>query len=92
MEARLRHWNLGLLSLEHSGRRGKTKFYKHGKLALQGTVSQSLYLLDGETASGGIYSSGRKKPSMDETVLWHRRLEHMSMKNLQILALEGGDR
>ena len=78
---------LGILSFEHSGGHGKTRFYKNSKLALSGTLSGSLYLLYGETVSGEVKSS--VKPSNDETVLWHRRLGNMSMKNLQILARKG---
>ena len=72
-------------------RHGKAMFYKHGKLALRRTLSGSLYLVDGETASGENHSGG-KKPSMNEIVLCHRRLGHMHMRNLQILSPEGGDR
>ncbi|WZZ51379.1 hypothetical protein YC2023_051486 [Brassica napus] len=78
---------LDILGFEHSGGHGKTRFYKHGKLPLLGTGS--LNLLDGETVSGEVYCSAMKKLSKDETVLWHRRLGHMSMKNLQILARKG---
>ena len=46
-------------------------------------------MLDGETVPGEINSSVMKKSSKDETVLWHRRLWHMSIKNLWILARKG---
>ncbi|XP_056850847.1 uncharacterized protein LOC130500140 [Raphanus sativus] len=39
---------LYLSGFEHSGIHGKTRFYKNGKLVLQGTLSGSLYQLDGE--------------------------------------------
>ena len=77
---------LDILGFKHSGRHVKTRFYKHGKLAFQGTLFGSLYMLDGKTVSGEVNKSVMKKQSKDETVLWHRRLGHMSMKNLQILA------
>lgn len=60
-----------------------------GRLVLLGMLCGSLHLLDGEPVSGEVNSSVMKKPSKDETVLWHRRLGHMSMKNLQILARRG---
>ncbi|XP_048622918.1 uncharacterized mitochondrial protein AtMg00300-like [Brassica napus] len=56
-----------------------------GRLVLLGMLCGSLHLLDGEPVSGEVNSSVMKKPSKDETVLWHRRLGYMSMKNLQIL-------
>ena len=49
----------------------------------------SLYLLDGQTVSGKVNISVMKKPSKDETVLWHSGFGHMSMKNLHILARKG---
>ena len=80
---------LDRLGFDHAGGKGKTRFYKDGKLALQGTLSGTLYLLDGETVIAGESNNVLKKSSSDETVLWHRRLGHMSMKNLQILVKKG---
>lgn len=37
----------------------------------------------------GESNSALSKKSNDETALWHRRLGHMSMKNLQILVKKG---
>lgn len=64
---------------------GKVGFSKKGKLALQGTLCGSLYLLDGET----ITPSANAAVSRDDTALWHRRLAHTSMGNLKILADKG---
>ena len=80
---------LDRLGFDHAGGKGKTRFYKDGKLALQGTLSGSLYLLDGETVVAGESNNVQVKKSSDETDLWHRRLGHMSLKNLQILARKG---
>ena len=74
---------LNILGFEHNSGHGKIRFYKHG------TLCESLYLLHGETVSSEVNSSVIKKPSKDETILCHRRLGHMSMKNLQILARKG---
>ena len=79
---------LDRLGFDHSGGRGKTRFYKDGKLALQGTLSGTLYLLDGVTVVAGESNNVTSK-SRDETELWHRRLGHMSHKNLQILVKKG---
>ena len=80
---------LDRLGFDHAGGRGKTRFYKDGKLALQGTLSGTLYLLDGETIVAGESNNVMSKGKQDETELWHRRLGHMSIKNLQILTKKG---
>ncbi|KAL1198006.1 Retrovirus-related Pol polyprotein from transposon TNT 1-94 [Cardamine amara subsp. amara] len=80
---------LDKLGFDHAGGKGKTRFYKNGKMGLQGTLCGSLYLLDGETVVGQSNISVTGKSAKDETVLWHRRLGHMSMKNLMILVKRG---
>src|SRR5690606_742233 len=83
---------LDILGFKHSRGEGKNRFYKTGKLALQGTLSGSLYLLDGETLAGQVNNSVQKKTlslSKDETSLWHKRLGHLNIKSLHILAKRG---
>ena len=66
---------LDMLGFKHSGGEGKTRFYKNGKLALQGTLTGSLYLFDGKTIAGQVNISVQKKTlslSRDETSLWHK--------------------
>ena len=60
----------------------KTSFYKNEKLALQGTLCGSFYLLDGDKMVPTAYSAVSK----DDTTLWHSRLAHTSIKNLKVLA------
>ncbi|KAL1192839.1 Retrovirus-related Pol polyprotein from transposon TNT 1-94 [Cardamine amara subsp. amara] len=80
---------LDKLGFDNAGGKGKTRFYKNGKMGLQGTLFGSLYLLDGETVVGHSNMSVTGKSAKDEMVLWHRRLGHMSMKNLMILVKRG---
>ncbi|KAL0728886.1 hypothetical protein Bca4012_024979 [Brassica carinata] len=66
-----------MIRFKHSGGEGKTRFYKNGKLALQGTLTGSLYLFDGAAVAGQVNSSVQKKTlslSKDETSLWQNRL------------------
>ena len=82
---------LDMLGFKHSGGKGKTRFYKNGMLALQDTLTGSLYLFDGKTVAGQVNISVQKIMSLsrDETSIWHKRLGHLSIKNLQILAKRG---
>lgn len=80
---------LDRLGFDHAGGRGKTRFYKDGRMALQGTLCGTLYLLDGETVIAGESNNVLANKSKDETELWHRRPSYMSLKNLQILVRRG---
>lgn len=52
---------LDVVGFKHSGGEGNTRFYNNGKLALQDTLSGSLYFLDGKTVSGQVNNSVQKK-------------------------------
>lgn len=77
--------SLDLQGFKQEGGAGKTSFYKNGKLALQGTLCGSLYLLDGDTVKAAALAATSK----DDTALWHCRLAHTSIKNLKMLAEKG---
>ena len=73
---------LGKLGFTHVGADGKIKFQKNGKLVLQGTLRNGLYMLDGETVVDEVCQAESSKSQM---TIWHSRLGHMSYKNLQVL-------
>ena len=77
--------SLYMQGFRQEGGEGKTSFFKKGKLALRRLLCGSLYLLDGETITPPAYVAASK----DDTVLWHFRLAHTSVKNLKILAEKG---
>ena len=77
--------SLDMQGFMKEGGNGKTCFYKNGKLALQGTLCGSLYLLDGDTVEPTAYAVVSK----DDTALWHSRLAHTSIKNLKVLVEKG---
>lgn len=47
---------LDVQGFKQSGGDGRTRFYKNGKLALSGTLTGGLYLLDGKTAQAASSS------------------------------------
>lgn len=57
--------SLDMQGFMQEGGNGKTCFYKNGKLALQGTLCGSLYLLDGDTVEPTAYAAVSK----DDTAL-----------------------
>ena len=64
--------SLDLQGFKQEGGAGKTSFYKNGKLALQGTLCGSMYLLDGNTVKAAALAAISK----DDTALcgiadWH---------------------
>lgn len=77
--------SLDMQGFRQEGGEGKTSFYKNGKLALQGTLCGSLYLLDGDTLEPSAYAAISK----DDTALWHSRLAHTSIRNLKVLVEKG---
>ena len=77
--------SLDVQGFKQEGGNGKTSFYKNGRLALQGTLCGSLYLLDGDT----VKPSANAVVSKDDTALWHSRLAHTSIKNLKVLVEKG---
>ncbi|CAA7029216.1 unnamed protein product [Microthlaspi erraticum] len=76
---------LDKLGFVHTGGNGKIQFHKNNKLSLQGTLRNSLYILDGETVTEELCNSETKV----QVPLWHSRLGHMSYKNLQVLVRGG---
>lgn len=77
--------SLDMQGFRQEGGEGKTRFYKNEKLALQGTLCGSLYLLDGDTLAPSPYAAVSK----DDIVLWHIRLAHTSIRNLKALVEKG---
>ena len=53
---------------------------------LKGVLNQGLYILQGEANFGDAATSSSDQ---DVTVLWHKRLGHISMGGLQQLCREG---
>lgn len=62
------------------------QFYKGDKLVLTGKYEGGLYYLQGEVISGDANVS---RKSVDMTEIWHSRLGHMSLNNMDILVKEG---
>jgi len=56
------------------------------KTLMSGKRCEKLYILQGKPEVGQMYATERKS---DDTVLWHRRLGHMSQKNLDLLVRKG---
>lgn len=77
--------SLDMQGFRQEGGNGKTCFFKNEKLALQGTLCGSLYLLDGYTLEPTAYAAVSK----DDTALWHSRLAHTSIRNLKVLVEKG---
>ena len=49
----------------------------------------TLYILQGSTATGDVAVSMSEDPDLDITRLWHMRLGHISEKGLHVLSKEG---
>lgn len=75
------------LGYGHEGRDGKVRYFKHNKTALRGNLMNGLYVLDGETVVPEICNAELNKSN--KTTLWHSRLGHMSINNMNILAGKG---
>lgn len=59
---------------------------KSSMVVLKGELNHGLYILDGEAVSR-LSTIGAH--DIDQTVLWHRRLGHMSEKGMQVLCKHG---
>ena len=54
-------------------------------MAMKGVKKNVLYVLCGKTIINAITVAAITKPSNDQTVLWHKRLGHISEKGLYYL-------
>lgn len=74
--------SLGTLDSNGSSYRsenGILRVMKGLMIILKGILKQGLYVLQGEAISGDAAISSS---DVQETILWHKRLGHMSMGNL----------
>jgi len=79
------------LQLEKSGCKYEGKdfvvtFYKDGQKVISGKYQDGLYYLEGKVVKGEVAVA---RPDIDMTSLWHSRLGHMSLKNMNVLVKEG---
>lgn len=74
------------LGFKHKGDGSKIIFTKNSKIALQGSLINGLYILDGETVSPEACNAEGLKLKVP---IWHSRLGHMSYKNLKHLLGNG---
>lgn len=77
---------LDRLGFTHSGGDGKIFFHKNKKPALQGTLRNGLYILDGDTVTPEVCQAEK---AVIHVSLWHSRLGHMSFRNMQVLVRNG---
>lgn len=63
------------------------KIYKGSLLKLKGVLENGLYVLQGSTSAN--YSHSVTDPNSKLSVLWHRRLGHISQKGLMELQKQG---
>ena len=77
---------LDKLGFKHCGGGGNIIFTKNSKVALQGSLINGLYILDGETVIPEICNAEGLRLKVP---IWHSHLGHMSYKNLQLLVRNG---
>lgn len=77
---------LDKLGYQHEGGAGKVRYFRNNVTGLSGNLVNGLYILDGETVVPESCSVAETK---EKTALWHKRLGHMSMNNMKILAGKG---
>ncbi|KAG7554626.1 GAG-pre-integrase domain [Arabidopsis suecica] len=65
---------------------GVLKIKEGNRTLFVGSRHEKLYLLQGKPENGHLLNVERKN---DDTVLWHRRLGHISQKNMDILVKKG---
>ena len=81
--------SLGMLDANgntYKSENGTLRIMKGSMVMLKGLLKQGLYILQGEAVSGDVAVS---TASHEETVLWHKRLGHISLGGLQQLCRQG---
>ena len=81
--------SLGMLDVDGSTYKfenGVLRVMKGSIVMLKGVLKQGLYILQGEAIIGDAAATS---VSQDQTLLWHKRLGHISMGGLQQLCRQG---
>ena len=81
--------SLGMLDVNGStykSENGVLRVMKGSMVMLKGVLKQGLYVLQGEAITGDAAATS---VSQDQTLLWHKRLGHISMGGLQQLCKQG---
>ena len=71
---------------KYEGENFMIRFFKDGKEILSGKYHEGLYYLQGTVMKG---EANVTRADVDMTKIWHSRLGHMSLKNLNVLVKEG---
>jgi len=73
-------------SCKYEGKDFVVTFYKDGQKIISGKYQDGRYYLEGNVVNGEFAVA---RPDVDMTRLWHSRLGHMSLKNMNVLVKEG---
>ena len=78
---------LDKLGYTYKSKNGVLKVTKGSLIKLRGTLRNGLYVLEGTTVSGSAAIASGK--GIDMSMLWDKRLAHVSEKGLQALSQQG---